>query len=210
MFFIGDVHGNFNRYHKFCRKLPESIQLGDMGVGFQKEYSETLSKPKKEKIEHKFICGNHDNYKYASKLPNCLKRYGYIEDRGIFYISGGYSIDRVLRTEGVNWWSWEQLDCNEMVECMDLYRKVKPEIVCSHEAPSIAKYRALFYNNKMSKPSSSTERFLNELYLENEPKYWIHGHFHQFYTKQEGDTLFIGLDELLHGKKENCIFEIST
>ena len=223
MFLIGDVHGNFNRYHNFCKKLPESLQLGDMGVGFPDEsksnslQTKVLTRPKSINLNHKFICGNHDDYQYASTLPNCLGRFGYIEESGIFYISGGFSIDKQYRTPGINWWPSEQLDANEMIQCMALYKKVRPEAVCSHECPTVAKYWSLFYSGKNKGFSSRrgysasyTEMLLNDLYVEHAPKYWIHGHFHQFYTKEEGCTLFVGLDELISGKKENCIYEIKT
>ncbi len=183
-----------------------------MGVGFPPASpSTTLSFPPKEDLNHKFICGNYDNYRYASKSPNCLNRFGYIVDKGIFYISGGYSMDVLYRIPNSTWWEWEQLSLIEMEKCMCLYKKVKPAIVCSHEAPGIGKYWSLYYS-KMKNMSviSSTEQFLTELWEEYEPQYWIHGHFHQFYTHQEGRTMFIGLDELLDGKKENCIYEIST
>ena len=212
MFFVGDVHGNFNRYHKFCKKFPESLQLGDMGVGFpdNTRLDGEKSKPKSFNSKHKFFCGNHDDYKYASQFSTCLKRYGYLEEQDIFYISGGYSIDKQFRVPGDTWWEYEQLDMNEMIDCMSLYRKTKPSIVCSHEAPAIAKYWALFYSNSRLKKTvfSSTENFLTEIYDTYAPKYWIHGHFHQFYTKKEGNTLFVGLDELLYGEKQNCIYEL--
>ena len=217
MWYIGDVHNHYNRYNNFCKNLPESLQLGDMGVGFPvKDYE--LSRYKYSPApyyhkNHKFICGNHDNYQYASKFPNCLKRFGYIKEKGIFYISGGYSVDKQCRTPNETWWEWEELNDKEQEECFKLYKEINPEIVASHDCPTVAKYWALHYSNGgvfNSNISTNTEMFLNKLWVEKEPKYWIHGHYHQFYTKQEGNTMFIGLDELLNGKKDHCIFEINT
>ena len=211
MWFIGDVHGQYHRYESFCLDLSESIQVGDMGVGFP-DIGDTLSPAPIYKHNHKFICGNHDDYKHAIQYPNCLGRFGYIEEHDIFYISGGFSIDKQWREPNVTWWDYEELSGQEQLDCIELYEETKPSIVCSHECPTVAKYWALFYSRGSGKKgiTSPTETTLNVLWSINQPKYWIHGHFHQFYTKQEGNTLFVGLDELMDGKKENCIYEINT
>jgi len=218
MWFVGDIHGEYEKYHSLILDMNSSIQLGDVGIGFPEpveDYYTTscggVSYPPQEEPQHRFICGNHDDHKIAIKSKNYLGRFGYLEKEDIFFIGGGYSIDRMYRQEGVTWWEYEELDELEVGACYNLYKETHPRIVCSHEAPSIAKYWSLFYSKRKNKRKPSRrERLLNSLYEYQQPEYWIHGHYHQFYTLKEGKTTFIGLDELIDGKEENCVYEIKT
>ena len=66
--FIGDVHGKYDRYKKIMKSCTDSIQVGDMGVGFRQYIGHEIGKmypnpPYDRMVEgnHKFIRGNHDN-----------------------------------------------------------------------------------------------------------------------------------------------------
>src|SRR5712671_5809644 len=99
--FIGDVHGKFDRYKAIIREHPNTIQVGDMGVGFRRwphgEYQSNPPYDEMVKANAYFIRGNHDN-------PAVCKRHTqYIPDSMVqndtMFIGGGYSIDWQYRIE---------------------------------------------------------------------------------------------------------------
>ena len=51
---------------------------------------------------------------------------------------GRLVVDQWHRTEGVNWWRDEELRVAELEAAVDLYAKVKPEIVLTHDGPDEA------------------------------------------------------------------------
>ena len=63
--FIGDVHGKFGPYKRICKEYRDTIQVGDMGVGFIDRYTNrSYSNPPHYAMKagnHRFIRGNHDN-----------------------------------------------------------------------------------------------------------------------------------------------------
>lgn len=218
MFFIGDVHGCFYQYEQLIKnkKIDCSIQLGDMGVGFPiyiksltvKKYSygtKTFA-PNKGK-NHKFIRGNHDDPEVCEKHPQYLGDFGYLKN-DIFFISGGYSIDKQMRTEWLDWWRDEELSFVKQKKVIELYKKHKPSVVISHECPTEIKKHIINYNNFKTKITSQTEKLLQSLLDINRPDYWIFGHYHIKKIKKIKETNFIALDEFINGKIENCYFEL--
>src|SRR6266404_2664369 len=133
---IGDVHGFTKTYQKWLRNNldPEqrSIQIGDMGLGFA---GVGLPAPGQPPLgdSHKFFRGNHDSPEKCRAHANYLGDYGYLEEDGIFWVAGAFSIDRAYRIEGVSWWADEELSYAELGKATDLYREVKPRFVLSHE-----------------------------------------------------------------------------
>lgn len=66
-FFIGDVHGKFNKYIDILKNnnYNISIQVGDFGIGFADiEYPTELGS------NNFFIRGNHDNPHVCKNHPN--------------------------------------------------------------------------------------------------------------------------------------------
>lgn len=170
MYFIGDVHGHFLDYNELVKKLPCSIQLGDMGIGFKPYESFPVYS------QHRWIRGNHDNPIACKGYSNYLGDFGYLEEEEIFFVSGGFSIDRMYRTEGINWWRDEELDVKAQAEVVKLYTKIKPRIVISHECPRDAiQYVGSKY---IGIAPSSTAALLNHLWGIHSPQRWIFGHHH--------------------------------
>jgi len=209
MFFIGDVHGEFEKYEKLILGKSEatnfkpmncSIQLGDMGIGFGKDHKF----PKISK-KHMFIRGNHDNPEICKKHKNHLGDYGYIKELDIFYVAGGYSIDWAQRTLGFSWWMDEELSYQQLQKAFDLYKKEKPRIFISHEAPANVK---TFLISSFLNGDSSTQVLLQQMWEYNKPEIWIVGHWHMKKIFDFEGTKFVVLDELINGKDEDCIFEL--
>lgn len=186
MIVIGDVHGKFERYKKIVSKIPESIQVGDFGVGFP-------GHPSPDIINgwHRFIRGNHDSPGVAKKHLNYLGEYGYLEDKGIFYCGGADSIDKAYRTIGIDWWDDEQLSREQFAEATALFTRTKPEIVITHAAPvSVVEH--------MLSPvySSLTEAMLERMLELHRPRIWIFGHYHMPFSREIKGTRFVCLNEL--------------
>jgi len=108
---IGDVHGRIDEYLKLIQDCENSIQLGDMGF----DYSRILDI---DANRHRFLPGNHEQYARLFQLackgwnvpfgaagkeglnPNgvpCGHGSAQLADIELFYIRGGYSIDKNMR-----------------------------------------------------------------------------------------------------------------
>jgi len=219
MIFYGDIHGDFQWLQKNYKKdSPESIcQLGDMGVGFMltkspsKEVietlkslgminSDTLTSPPVLGGNFRFIAGNHDNPDLCLEHPNCLGRWGYIEEIDLFYISGGYSIDYIVdgvqyRTPMIDWWANEELSNDELGAMIDKFVEVKPRYVISHECPGIAQ-SAMFPFTMKRQINNRTKLAMDQAFVEHSPEYWMFGHYHvnKSFIHEEGGTHFRCID----------------
>lgn len=185
MLLIGDIHGQYKQYLDIIT-LPkyinrDSIQLGDFGFNY-----DCLA----EHPTHKVLPGNHENYDLLLKHPNCLGNYGTYKN--IFFVRGAQSIDRKYRTEGVNWWRNEELSYKEFDEAINLYEKLRPEIVISHTCPKFV----IPYLGGKSYWGSVTETALSMMWSIHQPLLWIFGHFHPSLKIEYSRTSFICLNEL--------------
>lgn len=194
--FIGDVHGKFTQYKRIIKEYPNSIQVGDMGVGFLRwPHGEPQQNPPYDemvKSNAQFIRGNHDN-------PAVCKRHTqWIPDGRIhgdmMFIGGGYSIDWKYRTEGFSWWKDEQLSQEEMNIIADIYYITKPRIMVTHECPTTAAL-AIPHSHHWT-DRSRTEQFLQVLWEMHKPQIWVHGHHHITVDHIIEETRFVCLAEL--------------
>lgn len=194
---VGDIHGDWGSLNVLInKKSPDFIiQLGDFGwwphfhnkkglLGKNKKFNQFGIKNKNTKIY--WIPGNHENH---SDL-DCLTDYTPIEiQNGITYCpfgtvielegrkilccGGAESIDKHLRTEGIDWWK------NEIISQEDLDNLPDTDIdmIISHTAPRSFLKKAGWFNEKFIDPST----FALDLILNRyKPKYWFSGHFHEY------------------------------
>ena len=190
---IGDVHGKYKRYHEIIREKnrhPFTIQIGDFGFDY-----ETLKNvdPK----HHVFIGGNHDNYDKVKDCPNYLGDFGYtVNFNGLdfFYYRGAWSIDRIYRTIGIDWWEQEQVSMENFAKAKELYEQINPDVMLTHDCPeSIISY-LLPPNYRIYK--NTTCCALQSLFEIHQPKIWIFGHYHVSWSKIINNTEFRCLNEL--------------
>lgn len=196
---IGDVHGRFSQYREIIRDVPFSIQVGDMGVGFIRSNGLPSANPPFDAMSegrHLFLRGNHDN-------PNVCRQQRYwipdgsIVDGKIFCLGGAVSIDRHLRTQGLNWWPDEECSYEELQRHIDTYAAVKPEIVISHECPeSVADSIMASFNMQKISDGSRTRQALQAMLDIHEPRAWFYGHWHYAMKFNVGRTSFRCLAEL--------------
>jgi len=186
MIFIGDVHGEFAEYRSMlgiCGDLP-SIQLGDMGIGFgcDDDYDAPPA--------HRFFRGNHDNPVKCRAIPNYLGDFGYIEDEGVFFVSGAESPDMYLRQPHVNWWEEEELNYGQMARAFELYKTSLPKIVATHDCPLFL-LRHMYPKRRIIE--SSTAKFLEALFEVHQPAAWVFAHHHKSFHFSIKGTEFFGL-----------------
>lgn len=108
MFLIGDVHGLFREYLDLISVLDQTLVLGDIGMGFGNDTVEDMIEVIPPSTNHRLLRGNHDNSIIFQKHPNALPVWGYDESMDMFWLGGGFSVDRNARTPGWNWWSGQQ------------------------------------------------------------------------------------------------------
>ena len=190
---IGDVHGKFMGYNNLVQDSESSIQVGDMGVGFNSREDEYL-KGMILSQRHRFIRGNHDDPAKCKGFRSCIEDGSY-ED-GVFYVGGAWSIDRAYRTEGVSWWRDEELSYADLSSLVDKHIEKEPSIIISHTAPIEVPMRMGF--NIVNSEGSRTEKALSSMLHFHTPKLWVFGHWHQSFDEVINGCRFICLNELEH------------
>jgi hypothetical protein len=196
LIFIGDVHGKIDEYLKIVNekyKGHQTIQLGDMG--FAESHERLLGAALDGKYDtdfHKFLPGNHDDPYYFS-APHCLGNYGYNQEWDYFFIRGAKSIDRHVRTHGIDWWPEEQLSYTDLRDAIKLCEDINPGIIVTHDCPASIARKLFGYTEP--KPSR-TSMALDALFKKCQPPLWIFGHHHQTKMEVINTTSFVCLDEL--------------
>lgn len=202
MKFIGDTHGKFPQYHKIIKDHPNTVQVGDMGVGFRRwPHGEWQQNPRYDLMVDQnawFIRGNHDNPHVCRKHSRCIGD-GHVEitakGNKIMYIGGAYSIDRHYRIEDYSWWPEEELSQPVMYALAEKYAEAKPDVMVTHECPlEVIEH----IHSHHFRDNSRTQQFLQVLFRSNghQPKLWIHGHHHISFDKVIDGTRFVCLAEL--------------
>lgn len=206
MLIVGDVHGKIDQFWSICLDYwsdnPQGkvIQLGD--VGFHKSY-EKLIKLFRSTYAHKglltIVPGNHDDYARCIesrgsskwKYTGGIKIHNTTSQDDMFFQRGANSIDKHLRTEGIDWFSNEEMSYTQLGKAVDLYIESKPRIMFSHTCPSSIKKQLFGYDE-----SSRTEQALQVMWELHQPEYWFFGHFHFHRNEVINGTKFICLAEL--------------
>ena len=187
MRFIGDVHGKVDEYKKLAEQATSSFQVGDVGIGFPGIYYPELGN------NHKFIRGNHDDPgKCEDYHNNYLGNYGYLPNLELFYLSGAWSIDYQYRVIGISWWEDEELSNAELSKACNLYYKVKPKIMVTHECPTTVAEQIKLRDICNTRTGQALWRMLDD----HQPNLWVFGHHHQNWQKKLENTQFVCLDEL--------------
>lgn len=208
---VGDVHGKFENFRKIVDDHPNYniIQLGDFGFGNSWKALDYHYSPEQIKI----VPGNHDDYDICLNSPFCLGDYGVYkcQDITFFYIRGGVSIDRTYReVERINgaqrtWWSSEEMSFVQMYQTLELYKKIRPDYLISHAAPTKIKDLIVGKNNKNDivrklgfdlNFQEATGDLLQMCIDFHQPKLHVFGHLHKSFDKTVNNTRFVCLPEL--------------
>ena len=188
---IGDTHGKYDLYLEIARSHKNTVQIGDLG--FRYGCLEGL-----DPESHKIVGGNHDNYDTIVNYPHYLGDCGFHTLGGteFFFLRGAYSVDRDMRTIGVDWWSQEEIPIERFMEIRGEYRARKPRIVITHTCPEIMAPAFLDARKAHRVHVTKTGFMLDELFNSHKPDLWVFGHFHVSRSAMEGGTKFVCLNEL--------------
>lgn len=200
--FIGDVHGKYAPYKKIIKEHANTIQVGDMGIGFvkQRSYSDVkyLSNPPHALMKEagaRFIRGNHDNPEVCKKHSQFIPD-GVVEE-DVMFIGGASSIDRAWRTKDYDWWEDEQVSNQDFEKLVEVYNDVKPKIMVTHECPEyIASAMLRHFNKEKFALHSETRWFFDRMWNAHAPKLWVFGHWHFSFDAVICETRFVCLNEL--------------
>ena len=190
---IGDVHGRIDEYVKLASEAEYSIQVGDLGFSY-------LGMESLDPARHRVVGGNHDNYTtdggcFTKQPPHYLGDFGTLELPGvpkIFYVRGARSVDRQMRTEGLDWWPDEELKYGRLSEAISAYIDAKPDVVITHECPAFLVNEVTRW--KVPLRPSTTAFALEAMWTNHQPKVWIFGHFHHDWSMSFKGTYFRCLD----------------
>lgn len=201
---IGDVHGKVYQYHDLIKDVDFSIQVGDFGFMSRWEWLEDTI----DSRYHRVLRGNHDYYgKVYENHPNSLtsisegcKLFEYQDHEGhyrnIFSVRGAMSIDKNIRTLGLDYFEEEELNWEQSNNVIDYYQNLKDigdsiDIMISHDCPQFVRKQLFGIIDK-----SNTSMLLNTLYDINPPRLWLFGHHHKSKTLVHESTTFECLTEL--------------
>lgn len=199
MLLIGDIHGLFQHYKATIINCgaKKSLQLGDFGLGFPN--TERHYDMSDIKGTHLFIRGNHDNPAVCRADSNYAGDFGILEGsfiddcfRSLFFISGAWSIDQAYRVPNFTWWEDEQLSQKELCKAINLYNKERPEIVCSHDCPTLI----LSWIHPGRVIPTRTSQALDVMIQNHRPSYFIFAHHHMSWRKIIDGCLFVCLNEM--------------
>ena len=182
---IGDLHCN-DAYKTLM--TPGSIQLGDLSVigykyifKFNQEFQEKFGKGNRY-----FIDGNHDHFPDLN--PDLMELQevaeglvyiprGYVSGKTLF-IGGGDSIDKDIRTPGIDWFPEESMNPRQFGRITDINRDI--EVIVSHDCPS----RVVPWIKSYINPGNSHFRSgLDNIFEKFRPDLWIFAHHHKMFDK---------------------------
>lgn len=200
---IGDVHGKYKRYKKIIAERPDSIQVGDMGVGFRRtqgyragSFQENPPHYAMLAGNHRFIRGNHDN------PSECLKHSQWIADGtvedDVMFVGGADSIDKQYRVKDYTWWENEELSTEDFKRIREVYKFAKPRVMITHTAPTEATTHMLSYfmdEKRIGFLTPSEDEFQQLLQI-HRPELWVFGHWHTSMDTVIDNTRYVCLAEL--------------
>lgn len=205
---VGDIHANFNNYKLIIdpalTKIERSIQLGDFGFGFfghtKEKEVETFFK---NNPQHYFIRGNHDHPEKCEVQSNFIQSGIHIDFPNTFFVNGAWSIDKAYRTAGIDWWDNEEHSYKELDILIEQYGDTKPEVVISHDCPTMVSYNMFVRNGKSLGGNvlclTKTGEALQNMFEIHQPKFWFFGHWHMTKTFEMNGTIFhcLGIDDFV-------------
>lgn len=217
---VGDLHGDWGRLNQLIQKKdPKEVWVvGDFGwwPGFevrratiygQKAWTHLGIKVGNTVV--RWIDGNHEDQSDLDSqgrigrltplwvYENCLYQpRGSLlkldDGRKVLFYGGAESIDKDIRTPGLDWFHREIPNQIELDLAMS---HVHVDIVISHTCP----LEWVPDTTRVQKLTDPTRNHLTGILQKYKPKLWYHGHWHHEATGVSGDTRWFALDYPGHG-----------
>jgi len=211
IFYAGDTHGRIDDVKEIEKAAVEAgakivVQVGDFGIHFGKD-CELLEwfNTRSDGLPWITCGGNHDNWPLWRGLPE-VEMFGgtvvelatgcFFAERGAaltiegekhLFFGGAESIDKIYRTEGIDWWREETPNIIETNQFFDVMESFKPDVVVTHEAPLRVNV------NRADRYKNTTPRNLENVlkHCEHTPARWYFGHHHMLEQWDiEGTTFY--------------------
>lgn len=227
---VGDTHGNSRWWESFVVPAATSaaadviVQLGDFGYWGDTQFVRTVAACD---IPVYFVDGNHENHPLlrealsgtdlggAVRLSGSLHylpRGSVTEWEGVrmLALGGAASIDRSLRTEGVDWFEEELITEEELERALT----ARATIVLAHDVPQSSDVPLLpreslsaAWQRELPRCEHQRER-LEAVLQRVAPELWLHGHYHVGYERQASGCRFVGLSCDGHGQASVKILDL--
>ena len=209
IYLTGDTHGSFERVEEFCEDAMTTredvlVILGDVGINFFGVQHDRGMKESLAELPITLFCihGNHEMrpegiavYKQAKwrggkvywerEFPNLIfAKDGEIYNlagRRCIAIGGAYSVDKMDRKRGRDWWPDEQPsdEIKARVEDALIKAKWKVDAVFSHTCPyDYIPSDSFSVKRPPGTVDKSTEEWLGEIEARLHYQMWYCGHFH--------------------------------
>ncbi|MCL2429987.1 MAG: metallophosphoesterase family protein [Alphaproteobacteria bacterium] len=192
MFLIGDVHAKFEQYERHIAGRQDTVQVGDMGIGFRR------FSPRLDALmvagNQRFIRGNHDNPEACGQSRQWIAD-GTVEG-DVMFVGGALSVDQAWRTPGLDWWADEELTIAEIDRLIDVYAAAKPRIMVTHDCPQFLEATMLEVVGAQTSIPSRTRQALDAMFARHQPEHWVFGHWHRTHRTERNGCLFTCLGEL--------------
>jgi len=198
---VGDVHTRFAPLNRVIDEFKPDIILQCGELGYWPRYSQyDFSNINNGDTKIYFADGNHDDHDALNKLTNnevspnifFMKRGSTLvlpDGRKVLFMGGADSIDKHLRTVGVDWYA-EEIISQKDLDALPDPAEFQPDIVISHTAPlAIVKKidKITGFVPKYTDPSEHALTIVQEMY---KPKQWFLGHFHMRHSFKYKGTQF--------------------
>lgn len=218
----GDIHGDWGPLNTLInKKRPDIIlQTGDFGW-WPRVFDRNVNEGVKTKNTELFFCpGNHEDWDELSLRraePAHLYDNVYYMRRGstltlpdgrvVLFMGGGLSIDKEIRTIGLDWFPQELIPYAEFYKLQEKGIE-KIDIVISHTCPNEFNVEIDAQLRKLSQYAFRTIKFkdcsqevLSAILEEYKPSLWYFGHFHVEAEGVHENTKWYALDYPRHGKR---------
>lgn len=203
--FVGDTHGMLSPFrHKaeICARngINTMFVLGDFGLWPGLDGVRYLDEVNNIAVENNVrivaLPGNHEDHpqwsKWMSLAPKDARGFAYVRsnlllapkvhyfkwsNKRFFVLGGAVSIDKSVRTPGVNWWADEEFS-QENLESVLKYSGKKIDFVLSHDCSDFTPFR-----NRLKPDAASREnrKRIDRALAHLKPDYHLHGHMHTRY-----------------------------
>lgn len=223
---VGDLHGDWGSFNNLInKKKPEIIlQCGDFGYwpSLERLNSRIYKLPvwKLRGIKSRdtlvYWCdGNHEEF---PRLYEDLKReqvnydsvngIGFVvyaprgsilelpDKRKVLFIGGASSVDKNLRTPGIDWFPEENITNDDLDLALEHEDEI--DIIISHTCPVEFDMRS---SNRFDKYLDSNREALSLILEKYKPDLWYFGHWHCYKIGQYQNTKWTCLDYPKHGSK---------
>ena len=199
----GDIHGDWGGINSLINKHnPDYIlQCGDFGWWPGMESNKWKLKGIKSPNTKILWCdGNHEDHWDLKRGNGSYDNVIYMsrgsiytlpDGRNILFIGGADSIDKNVRTLGIDWFPEELITYADLEKCLS--HKIKIDIVISHTCPEEFELK-LGETYTIDKYKDPSRQALSVILNHYKPDLWYFGHWHMSQKGKYNNTYWQCLD----------------